>query len=286
MSIPRTLAPLVLTFLSIDYPAAQAEISALATLTDRDLPPDITQVASSVLVTNQLIKGERQIGQRLAQRALRLPQSDNAATTFTAVPAPQSVAASLPISTKTAVAPAGTVKAFLQAQDTQLNTIPAETATTIAQNDSPSLLPRTNTRTEVVEEQVDESTQFEVKQIEIVGNTRFPQEELTAYTKPLEGQQIGLAELRKAVDAITQLYISKGYLNSRAFLGNQEVTDGKVTIQILEGSVEEIKVEGNERLPDSYVIDRIRSGVESPLRGDKLEEQLRLLNIDPASMNA
>jgi hemolysin activation/secretion protein len=147
---------------------------------------------------------------------------------------------------------------------------------------TPSLFPnqRTETRTEVVEEPVEESTQFDVQKIELVGNTRFTTAELEVYTKPLEGRKIGLSELRKAVDAITQLYLSKGYVSSRAFLGNQEVTDGKVTIQILEGSIEEIKVEGNTKLPDSYITDRL--SVETPLRGDKLEEQLRLLQIDPA----
>ncbi len=159
----------------------------------------------------------------------------------------------------------------------------AEAADTLAQAPStPSLFrsPATETRTEVVEEPVEESTQFDVSTITIVGNTRFTEAELAVYTKPLEGRKIGLTELRKAVDAITQLYLSKGYVSSRAFLGNQEVTDGKVTIQILEGSIEEIKVEGNKRLPASYITDRLN--VETPLRGDKLEEQLRLLQIDPA----
>jgi hemolysin activation/secretion protein len=159
---------------------------------------------------------------------------------------------------------------------------PAATETIAQAPSTPSLFrsPATETRTEVVEEQVEESTQFDVSTITIVGNTRFTEAELAVYTKPLEGRKIGLPELRKAVDAITQLYLSKGYVSSRAFLGNQEVTDGKVTIQILEGSIEEIKVEGNKRLPASYITDRLN--VETPLRGDKLEEQLRLLQIDPA----
>jgi hemolysin activation/secretion protein len=184
-----------------------------------------------------------------------------------------------------------TVQAFLNRQRSAMTptriTVTATTSTDanqVAQVPStPSLFQnqRTETRTEVIEAPIEESTQFDVKTIEIVGNTRFTTAELAVYTQPLEGRKIGLPELRKAVDSITQLYLSKGYVSSRAFLGNQEVTDGKVTIQILEGSIElPIQVEGNVRLPDSYITDRLN--VETPLRGDKLEEQLRLLQIDPA----
>ncbi len=124
--------------------------------------------------------------------------------------------------------------------------------------------------------------EFEVKQIQIVGNTQFSNAALRVYTQPLEGRRITLSELRQAVTAITQLYLSQGYVNSRAILGEQAIVDGQVTIQVIEGSVETIQVEGNQRLPDSYIINRLRRGIESPLRSDRLEAQLRLLQIDPA----
>jgi hemolysin activation/secretion protein len=166
-----------------------------------------------------------------------------------------------------------TVEQFLQTQ---------QSAPTRLGQGSPSLFPPRETKTEVVEEQIGEGTQFDVTTIDIVGNTRFTTEELAAYTKPLEGRAISLGELRQAVDAITKLYVSKGYISSRAFLGNQEVTDGRVTIQILEGSIEKVKVAGNQRLPGRYILDRLKAGIETPLRADKLEEQLRLLQLDPA----
>jgi hemolysin activation/secretion protein len=206
--------------------------------------------------TDTVIQPQRSVGQKLAKQSLL------------------QVAQALPAAPESM-----TVKSFL----TQRSAPSTESSQVAQAPATPSLFrnQKTETRTEVVEEQVEESTQFDVKEIAIVGNTRFTTAELAVYTKPLEGRKIGLGELRKAVDAITQLYLSKGYVSSRAFLGNQEVTDGKVTIQILEGSIElPIQVEGNVRLPASYITDRL--SVETPLRGDKLEEQLRLLQIDPA----
>jgi hemolysin activation/secretion protein len=230
-------------------PALEYQIASTVADAAPTAPTDVATVDSTAV-------NQRSVGQKLAKQSL--------------LPSP-------PIGS--------TVQAFLNEQRSatapQAMTV-TDTAQIAQAPATPSLFQnqRTETRTEVVEEQVEESTQFEVKTIELVGNTRFTTAELQVYTKPLEGRKIGLPELRKAVDSITQLYLSKGYISSRAFLGNQEVTDGKVTIQILEGSIEDIKVEGNQRLPASYITDRL--SVETPLRGDKLEEQLRLLQIDPA----
>jgi hemolysin activation/secretion protein len=149
------------------------------------------------------------------------------------------------------------------------------------QFDRPSSTPG-KTRTEVVEEKIESSTAFLIKRVEITGNTTFTAAELSTYTKSLEGKTVTLAELRAAVDNITKFYLSKGYVNSRAFLGNQEVVDGLVKIQILEGTVEDIKVEGNKRVTSAYVIDRIKAGVGTPLRADVLEDRLRLLQLDSA----
>jgi hemolysin activation/secretion protein len=251
---------------ALEYPVTQAvDPAAMPAVTDR------APIASTVLVTDAVVQNQRSVAQKLAKQTLLQVAQAN--------PAGETVQGFLKTQ-RSQQSPQGmTVSATPAADDAEVD----DDAATIAQAPAtPSLFrnPKTETRTEVVEEQVEESTQFDVTTIDIVGNTRFTTAELATYTKPLEGRKITLVELRKAVDSITQLYLSKGYVNSRAFLGNQEVTDGKVTIQILEGSVEAIKVEGNKRLPDDYIIDRLN--VETPLRGDKLEEQLRLLQIDPA----
>jgi hemolysin activation/secretion protein len=194
---------------------------------------------------------------------------------------------------KVAITPTGaaatTTQSFLTEQRSAAGTMPVvgvepktvepktnPESTTIAQN-----TPTTRTRTEVVEERIEESTTFMINQINVVGGTIFKPEELSVYTKPLEGKSVNLAELRQAVDSITKLYLSKGYVNSRAFLGNQQVVDGIVTIQILEGSIESVNVEGSPKL-EKYVRDRLSAATVQPLRGDTLEEQLRLLQTDPA----
>ncbi|MDZ7957636.1 MAG: ShlB/FhaC/HecB family hemolysin secretion/activation protein [Aulosira sp. DedQUE10] len=124
-----------------------------------------------------------------------------------------------------------------------------------------------------------------VRKIEVIGSTILNPEEIAAITKPLEGRSVTLAELQGAVDSISELYLNRGYITSRAILTEQTIADGVVQIQVIEGGVEKIEVLGTEKLNPSYVRSRLQLGTVSPLSKDKLEDQLRLLKADPLFTN-
>lgn len=120
-----------------------------------------------------------------------------------------------------------------------------------------------------------------VQDIQVTGSSIFAADDLESIIQPLRGQQATLAELQAVADQITQLYVNQGYLTSRALLPAQAIENGQVQIQVIEGSIEEIQVEGLTRLNQGYVRDRIKRGTQQPLSNQKLEEQLRLLRTDP-----
>ncbi len=124
-----------------------------------------------------------------------------------------------------------------------------------------------------------------VKSIEVIGSTILGPEELDPIVQPYEGRSLTLEQLRTVADAITQLYLNQGYITSRAVLVDQTITDGVVRIRVIEGSLERIDVEGNRRVNTSYIRDRIQLGAKTPLKKDALEDQLRLLKIDPLFQN-
>lgn len=129
--------------------------------------------------------------------------------------------------------------------------------------------------------------QVRVNKIEIVGSTVFSQEDFKNLLEPLnlEGNVVTRAQLIKAVDEVTQLYLENDYLTSDAALVEESVATGNIQIQVVEGSIEEIRVEGTRRLNQSYVRDRIKRGTGKPLNTKKLEGQLRLLRADPLLAN-
>lgn len=125
---------------------------------------------------------------------------------------------------------------------------------------------------------------IQVQRVEVTGNTILT-DEINAITKPLEGKEVTIQELGKIADAITQLYVERGYITSRAVLPDQKITDGLVRILVIEGSLEKIEIEGNRRLNDSYIRSRVRLGVDRPLNSADLEDQLRLLRFNPIFKN-
>jgi hemolysin activation/secretion protein len=86
-------------------------------------------------------------------------------------------------------------------------------------------------------------------------------------------------------DKITQQYLNLGYLTSRAVLTEQTIQDGVVQIRVIEGSLERIDVVGTKRVSVEYVRRRIEQGAQKPLNQQKLEDQLRLLKLDPLFEN-
>lgn len=124
-----------------------------------------------------------------------------------------------------------------------------------------------------------------VRQIEVIGSTVFGPKELNPITQPLEGRSVTLEELKGVTKAITQLYLDSGYITSRAVLADQKITDDIVRIQVIEGRLEEIQIEGTRRLNPNYIRQRVRLGATTPLRVNQLEDQLRLLKADPLFEN-
>jgi hypothetical protein len=57
---------------------------------------------------------------------------------------------------------------------------------------------------------------FYVRQIQVINSTVFNQNDFAPVVKPFEGRELTAEEARKAADAVTQLYLNKNYLNSRA----------------------------------------------------------------------
>jgi hemolysin activation/secretion protein len=124
-----------------------------------------------------------------------------------------------------------------------------------------------------------------VKQVEVTGNTLLKPTEIAQITRAVEGRSVTLNELRTVADELTQLYLNRGYITSRAILVDQQITDGVVQIRIVEGALEKIEVQGTQRVSPNYVRRRIQLGAKPPLSKDTLEDQLRLLKADPLFTN-
>ena len=124
---------------------------------------------------------------------------------------------------------------------------------------------------------------FQVQKINVTGSTVFGDKELNPIVQRYEGRTLTTEQLREVADQITQLYLDRGYITSRSIFVEGTITNGVAQIQVIEGSLEEIIIEGTgkRRVKDSYIRSRIQLGAKTPLNTGQLEDQLRLLRADP-----
>lgn len=124
-----------------------------------------------------------------------------------------------------------------------------------------------------------------INEFKFEGNTAFSSKELAKVTQRFINHPITFAELLEARSAITQYYIDKGYVTSGALIPPQTLDAGVVTIQIVEGRLEDIRVNGLHRLNPNYVRSRVALGTQKPLNVPRLLETLRLLQLNPLIAN-
>jgi hemolysin activation/secretion protein len=122
---------------------------------------------------------------------------------------------------------------------------------------------------------------FRIRQIKVLGSTIFSQEQLQSVTNNFIDREVTYDDLLEIRTAITRLYVENGYTTSGAFLPPQDLTTGVVQIQVVEGKLEQVNIQGLERLREVYVRSRIEVAAREPLNIPRLEEALQLLQLNP-----
>ena len=124
---------------------------------------------------------------------------------------------------------------------------------------------------------------FFIRDIQITGNTVLQAEikELIQESK-LKYRTATFEDLVCLRSRVTDLYLQNGYVTSGAFLvNNQDLSQGIVQIQVVEGELEDIQISGLEHLTDSYVRSRLNLATTTPLNQEELETGLQLLILNP-----
>ncbi|MDE1466082.1 ShlB/FhaC/HecB family hemolysin secretion/activation protein, partial [Spartinivicinus poritis] len=89
---------------------------------------------------------------------------------------------------------------------------------------------------------------FEVKEIEITGVSLFKPAEIIAITQPFINTCVGMPQINSLLRKLTNLYVAKGYITSRAYVPQQNLSEGKLVIIVVEGKISAI-----EPAPDANI---------------------------------
>lgn len=128
------------------------------------------------------------------------------------------------------------------------------------------------------------TARIEVKSVRVSGTTVFPRKDLEALVADFVGDRSSLRQLQIAAARITAHYRRAGYTLARAYLPQQKMQDGVVTIEVLEGKLENIKIDNASRLSNEAVESRL-SGVKAGdvFNKSSSERALLLLSDTPGA---
>ena len=130
-----------------------------------------------------------------------------------------------------------------------------------------------------------ETKVFLFNQVAIEGVTAYDRNEqealLESIFKPYVHQYMSVQKLYELTETVTQRYHNDGYALSRAVIPPQDLTDGRVRIQVVEGYIDAIETAGTYR--ESALTDAIFRRIKSyrPLNIKDLEHDMLLLNDLP-----
>jgi len=127
----------------------------------------------------------------------------------------------------------------------------------------------------------DTKPQFALRGIKVSGAHAIPGDRIAATYQPYLGKKVSQADLAAIAGAISDLYRAAGFHLSRAIVPPQDIPDGRVRIQVIEGAIvqTELKGDGAEQFGVRPMLGPVLA--EQPSRLATLERQLFLINGRP-----
>ena len=107
------------------------------------------------------------------------------------------------------------------------------------------------------------------------GHTVFTTPELERLTAPWVGRSVTWLELEQARTAVTQAYVSMGYINSGAVMVGPPGADGVVTLRLIEGRLTGVNVSGHRWLRPGFYRQRLDRVAGGRLNVHRLRDELQ-----------
>lgn len=124
-----------------------------------------------------------------------------------------------------------------------------------------------------------EKIHFKLTHVEFKGNTVYSNSELEKNFRPWYDKTISLKQFEDLTQDITNKYRADGYILSRAILPPQVIKNGVVTIQVIEGYISKVEIQGDMGTAIYWIRqyeDRITQ--MRPLQFHLLERYILLMN--------
>jgi len=119
---------------------------------------------------------------------------------------------------------------------------------------------------------------FDLHSVSLSGVRAIPDDQIIRAYQPYLGKKVSQADLTALAAIISDTYRAAGFHLTRAIVPPQDIHNGRVRVQVIEGSITEVvlKGDGAEQFGIRPMLDPVLA--ESPSRLSTLERQLLLIN--------
>lgn len=121
-----------------------------------------------------------------------------------------------------------------------------------------------------------------VQRFDFTGNQEIATDSLQLLLADMIGTEHSLSELKAAATRVTKYYRQHNYAVARAYLPAQEIQNGVVSINIIEGRIDKHRLVNNSRLNDERAeayFDQVKDG--DVIKTEQIDRSLLLLNDTP-----
>ncbi|TCM14357.1 hemolysin activation/secretion protein [Novosphingobium sp. PhB165] len=127
-----------------------------------------------------------------------------------------------------------------------------------------------------------EQVRFVLKDVSFPGMTVYTQEDLKPLYTDLIGREVALSDLYALAEKITARYRRDGYLLALAVVEPQDISDGRISLRVVEGFIDKVEFSGTPPRPErlSRNLAANISG-SRPLRARDLERNVLLIGDIP-----
>ncbi len=129
-----------------------------------------------------------------------------------------------------------------------------------------------------------EQARFVLREIHIKGNTIFSTKDLSAFGKDHINKRVSVADLHKVSQLIAQHYREDGYVLAQVLVPEQDIVpaEGKITLQVVEGILGDVRVEGGTASAQKLVEDQLKDmPIGSPFNQNELERRFLSIRKTP-----
>lgn len=135
----------------------------------------------------------------------------------------------------------------------------------------------------VCAQEAQDDLRFEIKHYHVDGNTLLDPLKIDKTLSNFVGEKRDFGTVQQALEALEKLYADAGYSTVHVLLPEQELKTGEIELDVVEGRLTRVLVEGNKHFSEENVLRSVKTlAVGRTPNINDMTDNLRLINEHPA----